>query len=186
MALRSPYEYVTKGYPSLARVEFLLVVIWLLIDTLYDVLPNPQCPGPFSANMCNFSLMISFWIYADDPNEILSKLSFVRHMVLPLFAHTSKFRHILKIAILLVFLFFSFPFTCLFMLIMYSSVFAAFLISSSVTGNLLTVLINTSISSCSCFIAAITVFPTVQCCPGLVLKDHPCVQFSWMYFEVVI
>ena len=103
MALCSPYEYVTKGYPSLARAEFLQVVIWLLIDTLYNVLPNPQCPGPFSARTCNFSLMISFWIYPDDPNEILSKLSFVRHVVLLLFVHTSKFRHILKMVIHLVF-----------------------------------------------------------------------------------
>ena len=124
MALRSPYEYMIKGYPSLARAEYLLMVIWPLIDILYNVLLNPQCPGPFSANTCNFSLMISFRIYSDDPNEILSKLSFVRHVVLLLFAHTSKFRHILKMAILLFFLFFSF--TCLFMLIMYSSVFEAF------------------------------------------------------------
>ena len=105
MALRSPYEYVTKWYPSLARAEFLLVVIWLLIDTLSNVLPNPQCPGPFLANTCNFSLMISFLIYLDDPNEILSTLSLVRHVVLLLFAHTSKFHHILKMAILLVFYF---------------------------------------------------------------------------------
>ena len=166
MALRSPYEYVTKGFLT----EFLLVVIWLLIDTLYNVLPNPQCPGLFSANMCNFSLMISFWIYSDEPNEILSKLSFVRHVVLLLFAHTSKFRHILKMATLLVFLFFSFPFTCLFILIMYSSVFAAFLISSSVTGNSLTVLINTSVCSFSCFSAAITVSSNSSALSGISLE----------------
>ena len=110
MALRSPYKYVTKGYPSLDRADFLLVVIWLLIDILYNVLPNPQCPGPFSVNTSNFSLMISFWIYLDDPNEILLKFSFVRHVVLLLFVHTSKFRHILKMAILLVFFIFLVPF----------------------------------------------------------------------------
>ena len=43
MALRNPYEYVTKGYPSLARADFLLVVIWLLIDTLYNVLLLCSC-----------------------------------------------------------------------------------------------------------------------------------------------
>ena len=150
MALRSPYEYMTKEYPSLARVEFLLVVIWLLIDTLYNVLPNPQCPGPFSVNTCkllinDFILDIPRW-----PKWNSFKTSFRKTRGITTLCAYIKISSHIENGDTFSFLFFSFPFTCLFMLIMYSSVFAAFLISSSVMGNSLTVLINTSFSSCSC------------------------------------
>ena len=126
-----------------------------------------KCPGPFSANTCNFSFMISFWIYPDDPTEILSKLSFIRLVVLLLLAHTSKFRHILKMAILL-FFYFSRSLSLVYSCWLCTRPFL--LLSSSLTGNSLTVLINTSFSSCSCFSTAITVSSNNSALSGISLE----------------